>query len=235
MLFACSDIHGNFEVYMKVINKLSENDKLYIIGDVIDRGADGIKILLDIMKRDNVEFILGNHEWMLLVSVMSNWNKVLVDTWTHEKNQGLVTMKNLLELDDEVASSLVDFLADSVIAKRIVENGKTINIIHGFYDNRVEKILNMSVADVINEVDMGDIWEGSTNFDILWKSPLKKDPINAYKSNEYYIHGHVPVIRANKDLEPFKYQNIIFIDGGLQYGGGLILYNITNESFEIIN
>ena len=132
MLFACSDIHGNFEAYMKVINKLSENDKLYIIGDVIDRGADGIKILLDIMKRDNVEFILGNHEWMLLVSVMSNWNKVLVDTWTHEKNQGLVTMKNLLELDDEVASSLVDFLADSVIAKRIVENGKTINIIHGF-------------------------------------------------------------------------------------------------------
>ena len=31
MLFACSDIHGNFEAYMKVINKLSENDKLYNI------------------------------------------------------------------------------------------------------------------------------------------------------------------------------------------------------------
>ena len=47
MIYVMSDIHGEkekFDTVMKKIN-LTEDDKLYILGDVIDRGNDGIQNL----------------------------------------------------------------------------------------------------------------------------------------------------------------------------------------------
>jgi len=64
--YAISDIHGMYGSYMEAINNLKENDTLYVIGDVIDRGKNGIKILQDMMRRKNVKFILGNHEWQMM-------------------------------------------------------------------------------------------------------------------------------------------------------------------------
>lgn len=63
--YVCSDLHGMFEKYIALVNTLKNSDQLYIIGDVIDRGNDGIKILQDIITRDNVHMTLGNHEFLL--------------------------------------------------------------------------------------------------------------------------------------------------------------------------
>ncbi len=70
MTYAVSDIHGCYDKYKKLLEKLDlkEDDFLYVLGDVVDRGPDGPKILLDMMSRENVEFLLGNHdEAMMLV------------------------------------------------------------------------------------------------------------------------------------------------------------------------
>lgn len=64
--YAISDIHGMYGSYMDVIGGLEEKDTLYVIGDVVDRGKNGISILQDMMKRKNVKFILGNHEWQMI-------------------------------------------------------------------------------------------------------------------------------------------------------------------------
>ena len=83
--YAISDIHGMYDAYMEAIDKLKKEDELFIIGDVIDRGEDGIKILLDIIERQKnssdgpkITFIIGNHEVMLLttIEIMLNysWN-----------------------------------------------------------------------------------------------------------------------------------------------------------------
>jgi len=61
--YVISDLHGMYGTYMDAISMLNENDVLYVLGDVIDRGPNGIKILQDIMHRDNVKMFLGNHEW----------------------------------------------------------------------------------------------------------------------------------------------------------------------------
>ena len=47
--YVCSDIHGMYGSYCDAIKKIKDNDRLYILGDVIDRGAYGIKILQDII------------------------------------------------------------------------------------------------------------------------------------------------------------------------------------------
>lgn len=68
MTYVLSDIHGNlrrFESIMAQIN-LQPDDTLYVLGDVIDRYPDGIKILRRIMQMPNAKMLIGNHEYMLL-------------------------------------------------------------------------------------------------------------------------------------------------------------------------
>ena len=66
MVYCMSDIHGNYEGYKNLLEKVDfkEEDTLYVLGDVIDRGKQSIKILQDMMIRPNVVPIIGNHEYM---------------------------------------------------------------------------------------------------------------------------------------------------------------------------
>ena len=68
--YAISDIHGMYGSYAEVMSNLNPDDTLYIIGDAIDRGKNGIKIILDIIERQQnpeinpqINFICGNHEF----------------------------------------------------------------------------------------------------------------------------------------------------------------------------
>jgi serine/threonine protein phosphatase 1 len=68
MIYVMSDIHGHrrrFDSVMKQIN-LQPEDTLYILGDVIDRNPDGIRILQQLRAMPNVVMLLGNHEYMML-------------------------------------------------------------------------------------------------------------------------------------------------------------------------
>ena len=68
MIYVMSDIHGQkrrFDSVMKQIN-LQPEDTLYVLGDVIDRNPDGIKLLRQIMAMPNVKMLLGNHELMMM-------------------------------------------------------------------------------------------------------------------------------------------------------------------------
>ena len=57
--YVCNDLHREYTVYKAIINKLKGNDKIYILGDVIEQGPDGIKILHDIMKRKGSSWIFS--------------------------------------------------------------------------------------------------------------------------------------------------------------------------------
>ena len=68
MIYVMSDIHGCLNRYRNVLRqiRLRKDDHLYILGDVIDRGPEGLRILKDTMERGNVTLLLGNHEHMML-------------------------------------------------------------------------------------------------------------------------------------------------------------------------
>ena len=68
MIYVMSDIHGQkrrFDSVMEQIN-LQPEDSLYVLGDVIDRNPDGIRILRQIMAMPNAKMLLGNHELMMM-------------------------------------------------------------------------------------------------------------------------------------------------------------------------
>lgn len=68
MIYVLSDIHGRLDRFEKMLKKidLQDGDTLYILGDVIDRGKDGIRILKKITEMPNVRMLLGNHEYMMM-------------------------------------------------------------------------------------------------------------------------------------------------------------------------
>ena len=74
--YVISDIHGMYGSYIEAMRKMTPNDHIYILGDVIDRGKNGIKILKDIMERSKdrahnpeITFLLGNHEMQFLQTI----------------------------------------------------------------------------------------------------------------------------------------------------------------------
>ena len=66
--YVISDIHGNYNAYMDMLKKIQfdDDDILYILGDILDRGPNPIQVILDVMKRPNVEMLAGNHCVMAL-------------------------------------------------------------------------------------------------------------------------------------------------------------------------
>ena len=67
MIYVISDIHGCYKEYKELLEKIhfGETDELYVLGDVVDRGPEPMKVLQDMMLRPNVYPILGNHDYAL--------------------------------------------------------------------------------------------------------------------------------------------------------------------------
>ena len=68
MYYVMSDIHGEYEKYRKMLDliQFSDRDALFVLGDVVDRGAQPIEVLKDMMTRSNVYPIMGNHDFLAL-------------------------------------------------------------------------------------------------------------------------------------------------------------------------
>lgn len=62
--YAIADLHGNGKIWDKVKSILTENDKCYILGDMIDRGLDGYRMMREALSDKRFIYLCGNHEEM---------------------------------------------------------------------------------------------------------------------------------------------------------------------------
>ena len=46
-IYILSDIHGHYDAFMRMLEqiKFTDRDFMYILGDVIDRGPDGVQLI----------------------------------------------------------------------------------------------------------------------------------------------------------------------------------------------
>ncbi len=79
-IWCIGDIHGCFETFKELISKIPENEKIYLVGDMIDRGPKTKDLLEFIINNDRIEAIIGNHEQLMLVcdqmEVCEFWDKI---------------------------------------------------------------------------------------------------------------------------------------------------------------
>ena len=147
--YAISDVHGHFSTYRKLLEKLkfSDEDFLYVVGDVIDRGRDGIKIIQDIMSHPNMELILGNHEYMMIEAIdflRKNENEgkkqksdlgeafTPVDLWFHPANGGKTTYNAFMKLEREEQDRILEYMKGLKLIKRVNIGDKDYHISHSY-------------------------------------------------------------------------------------------------------
>lgn len=130
MNYVTCDLHGEDEKIEQLLRliRFSSNDKLFVIGDVIDRGKEPIKLLLKIMRMENVELILGNHEEMMLRAVKygGRWE----DIWL--ANRSRKTAVDFLNLSKNVQQQVVDYLDSLPLTMDLFCEGENYHLVHGW-------------------------------------------------------------------------------------------------------
>ena len=174
MTYVLSDIHGNlqrFESIMTQIN-LQTNDTLYVLGDVIDRYAGGIKILRQIMRMPNAEMLIGNHEYMMLnaighckdaVEEKENTNRREKRLWY--RNGGMITHEQLKHYRKDIRAEIFDFIRQLPTNLEVEVNGIKYKLVHASpEENYIKSPWNIYDYKNSREFAIWDRWDETHRF-----------------------------------------------------------------------
>ena len=199
--YCISDIHGCFEEFMVMLEKIKfspDNDTLFILGDAIDRGKNPIDCLRFIMETRNVNFIMGNHEQMMLDYYGSydvNWFF----------NGNITTMMQFNALSVSEQKEILEFLKSDPYYKTIHVSDKNYFLSHAGLNPNIP--IEKQPRDAL-----------------LWN----RNEFIYHRALEEYIviFGHTPTLRLHysRDCSVWfdtKYNDKIDIDCGCVFGGML--------------
>lgn len=217
MIYVMSDLHGMYEKYLKMLDmiKFSQNDQLYILGDIIDRGSQSIKLLIDIAKRDNVYPIFGNHELMAircLNFILSDMTKESVIALTESErldlfewinNGGDQMIGELKKLSVPKRKAIISYLMDFSAYEEIEINGKYYFLVHAGLNNYQQN-------KQLYEYDVDDFVWARLDFKTNYFNDL----------NKFVIVGHTPTLLFSNEAKIFYKNNFINIDCGAYLKNG---------------
>ena len=130
--YTMSDIHGEADRFRAMLEKIqfSPDDTLYILGDVIDRGPDGILLLREIMAVPNMMMLLGNHEYMMLDYLKPDPDPIAIRRWNRNGNRP--TLDAYLKLKAREQQEILDYLRSLPTHLEVEVNGQRFYLVHGF-------------------------------------------------------------------------------------------------------
>ena len=218
MIYVISDIHGEYGKYIAMLEKIgfSDNDTLYILGDVLDRGPEPIRILQDMAARANVFPILGNHEAMaisvlrrLMVEITQEncESHMDVELMQHllewQMNGNANTMAAFQKLSRDEQWDLLDYLEEFQLYETVDVGDRTFIMVHA-------GMQNFNPARSLSSYRAEEL--------ILGHHDLQKryfdDP------SVYIITGHTPTLAITGRPEILHVGNNICVDCGATFEGG---------------
>lgn len=219
MIYVIGDIHGDKEKYEAMMEKLAptDNDTVFVLGDIINIGEKGIEILQDMMYRANVYPVLGEHEYMAkkifpliaefssaddALSKLSGEDKELLDKWLTMKSAK--TTEDFLALDEEGKESIIDYLSEFEPVEEITAGGKKFVLCHAGIDNFDEE-------KELSDYDETDFVYADTDYDRI------------YFPEKYLVTGHTPTALIDRSLtgKVYSKKRHLALDCGCGYGGRL--------------
>lgn len=211
MTYVMADIHGYYDLYFDFLNStgFNDNDTLYIIGDIIDRGSDGIKLLQDVMKRKNVIALMGNHERMMLpifeeISYNpSDAKDIIKEEMCISQIGQEETLNDFANLSQKEQLDIIYFIKQMPVYLEISVDGQEYILVHAGLPDFEELPLEY--------YDEDQLLFGPHDYEI-----------NHYDDTQIIV-GHQPtrfITGATQD-EIFHSNDTIAIDCGLGFGGNL--------------
>lgn len=216
MIYVMSDIHGCYDKYRAMLDEigLCAADTLYILGDVIDRGPDSVKLLFDMMCRENVVPIIGNHEYMcykclkkLAVEITDENYATQIDAdlltsyslWLQDG--GMSTMEEFRRLQADEKEEILDYLSEFSPYEYIEVNGRKFVLVHAGLDN-------FNAERPLYDYRLHELIFSAC------------DPDKVYFNDRYLVTGHRPTFAAGEEHRGkiIRKNNHISIDCGAVFG-----------------
>ena len=184
MVYVVSDIHGNMQRWRSIKHqiKLKPEDHLYILGDVIDRYPDGLKILREVMRTPNITMLKGNHEYMMQQYYESDKGKLEGRLWF--RNGGYCTSQAYKYCSNVIKQETLDFIAGLPINIDIEVDGKKYLLVHGA------------------PLDAQELFENRYNSPEEFSVWYRIRPYDRLDLDRTVIHGHTPVFNFEDTLPP---------------------------------
>ncbi len=171
--YAVSDLHGQLWAYEEIIKRLEPDDLVYCLGDCVDRGPYGWKIMEEVFYHPQFIYLKGNHEQLLEEAI-----KEYLETSLRGHNCFLLKNNGGADTLDAMANKTKEEL--ELWLKRL-KHLKT----EAAYVNKSGQLiwLNHSGHDKLNPAED----------DLLWSRDHFKSPWQ-YEDDAFMVHGHTPIV-----------------------------------------
>ena len=226
--FIVSDLHGNGEVYDSIMAYLEnisliDDVELYINGDLIDRGLDSYRMLMDVIDRIHnnskikIHYLGGNHELMMYQALLARKPNKWINSWCDWMMNGGSIIEGVLDsLDDgeEKCEELKEFLGTLKIYHLFDEKilDKPIVLVHAQAPKEINKDCPMKISDNNRDV-FNAVWKRKSDGEEFFFFRVIPQ-FNRIGHEDYFtIIGHTPV-NSHKGFHFDKDENVLNIDGG---------------------
>ena len=209
--YVIGDIHGEYNQLKILLEKMSfgDEDELYVLGDVVDRGAHPIKALQYLMTIPNCTCLIGNHEVMALkclrflrkeiteefISSLKEEDMLYLLDWM--QNGGQSTMNEFQKLTREEQNDVLEFLGDFEAYAELTVNGQDYILVHAGLGH------NFCCLTPIDAYSLEDL---------VWYRPDYEIP---YYEDKIVVTGHTPTQYIPGNPRPgyiFRKNNYIVLD-----------------------
>ena len=228
MIYVTSDLHGcSPEDFQRLLNQAGfrDEDFLFVLGDVIDRGQYGAELLLWLTQQSNMQLILGNHEAFLLSSTfvflpvedegvenLSLEEIQMAANWiSNGAGPTLEGLQRLMKADPESVEGIVDYLRESPLYEEVEAAGQKFLLVHaGLANFRPDR----SLEDYAPE-------------ELLWDRPGLD---TSYYPDRRVIFGHTPTLFYGEEYagRPIHTKTWSCIDVGVAGGYAPMLLRLDD-------
>ena len=209
MTYIMSDLHGHYAKYLAMLDKIafSDDDDLYILGDVVDRGPQSAELLLDMSMRPNVYPILGNHDRMAAVVLRKFCSPIEEETCADLETDSVIKLMAAWQLDGGNATldsfkkrtpdereALLDYLDEFLPYEYMEGNGHKFLLVHGGipFGKRHLPMEQQDISDLLFErPDYNLRYYGNITLVTGHTPTVTIDP--SYRGKIYHNNGHLAV------------------------------------------
>jgi serine/threonine protein phosphatase 1 len=198
-VYILADIHGMYDKFMRMLDKINMTDEdiLYVLGDMVDRGPHSIKVVQKIMNMKNVRTLIGNHDSGVIGTLKFF---VMNDSYRGDTS----TEREFQTLDQQEKMNVIEFLSELPYYYDISVNDQQYILVHG-------GLGNFSPGKSLDEYSIDEI---------VWTRPDFSVP---YYTDRIVVCGHTPTQLIEENDRPgyiMKKNNYIAIDCGACFRGG---------------
>lgn len=164
-VYACSDLHGCYRLYEKIVNMLNPGDRVIFLGDAADRGPDNLKTIRAIKNNPDWMYLKGNHEDMMVQAFRKG-------SLTSFYNGGTMTYREIDNAEDK--EELLEYLDNlPYLFYYKGENGNKYWLCHAGFTYRGD-----------------NPFEYCSNYDLVWSRTHFMD---SFDDDIIIVHGHTPI------------------------------------------